>query len=698
SPRLLAKQLQKVLTRLRDNPQARYGAGNLIDIYAMLGIDLTGYDFSELAIWQTDLSSLRLHAVNLSDSHCQDVVFLNALGAVIQINYHPQGEQIATGDSQGLIKIWRVHDGQIEQTLRGHQAFVTGLAFSADGQWLASVDMERTVKIWQLATGRCEHSQQLPGLYPRAIALGADGQQFAVGGVDGTVELWSWVQGTVERLVGHQGTVRSLCLQATSLWSASYDGTIRQWDITSNAPMQTLMAQGQSVLMISLSADGQTLLSQGSEGAIQIWDTTTGECRQVWSHPESKGGTALLHPQGDCFAITAGACLQLWDTATGQPRQTLLGHHEIISSLAFSPDGQTVVSASQKECAIFWSVETGDRLRTLSGFVNEIWSLAWFPMRTDVKPVQMLSGHTDGYLRIWDAEARSLIREVPAHEGNIFAIAWSPDGQLLATGGGAGQLKLWDAPVQHCLQTQAAHAGILWGLAWRPDGKQLATGGADRLIKLWDTHTWTVVQERPTEKKLPITRLAWSPDGQQLAIASIDFSVHIWDLSTGDYRCIFQGQKSWVLDLAWTADSQTLMLTGDVGNVQFWRRNGGLQAEPFSIGQQVCWSMQLLANGQLLTSSERGLIQLWDLANPEPLATLTGHRGPVAALVLSANQQLVASSSHDGTIRLWDLAAQTCLGVMQSPRPYEGLKIEGLTGVTAEQIQALKLLGAVGES
>jgi roadblock/LC7 domain-containing protein len=234
----------------------------------------------------------------------------------------------------------------------------------------------------------------------------------------------------------------------------------------------------------------------------------------------------------------------------------------------------------------------------------------------------LASGLEDARTQLWDATTGQQLRTLrpeatPWSEvtGPVHAVAFSPNGRLLASAGGDETVRLWDPATGQHERTLAGHARAIWGVAFSPDGRLLASAGEDKTVRLWDPATGQ--HERTLAGHAGcVNAVAFSPDGRLLASAGDDKTVRLWDLATRQ-------------------DGRTL--TGPLMGHTGWVR-----------------SVAFSPDGRLLASAgEDKTVALWDPATGQHGRTLTGHDGPVRSVAFSPDGRLLASAGDDGTVRLW---------------------------------------------
>jgi WD40 repeat protein len=254
---------------------------------------------------------------------------------------------------------------------------------------------------------------------------------------------------------------------------------------------------------------------------------------------------------------------------------------------------------------------------------------------------------------LYDDQSLEEITFIEAKE-NIISIAFSPERQTFASGGGNGVISLWDVNSGKLVNTLEEHTNGVFSIAFSLDGRILASGSADGTIHLWDLDSATIIDTHKDHTSY-IFSLAFSPDGRTLASGSIDSTIRLWDVDSGAMLDTLKVNPEGILSVTFSPDGQTLASAGYEGTIRLWDVNSGRLLDVLKADTNLVNCVAFSPDGQILTSGGGGTIRLWNVENGVLLETMEGLPGSVYSVDFSPNGQILASGSSDGTIRLWGI-------------------------------------------
>jgi WD40 repeat protein len=704
----LENQFQQILSDLKTQAvsESSYAAGNILNLLCQLKIDLTGYDFSHLTVWQAYLQDVNLHQVNFTGADLNKSVFAKQITSILCLAFSSDGQLLATGDVNGEIQLWEVSTSKLLLICKGHAGWVHSLAFSPDGQILASASSDQTIKLWKVSQGSCFKTLSGHHQRVRAVAFSLDGTRLVSGSSDTTLRLWEVSTGQcLQIFTGHDGYIWSVSISPDGmvLASGSEDRTIKLWDVQTGECLKTLLGHNRWVRSVAFSPDGQLLASGSGDQTVKLWDVLTGECWQTLEGHTQRLRSVAFSPDGQLIASGGGDhTIRLWDVASGRSLKTLHGHSSRLSSVAFSPDGSLLASGGEDRAVKIWEVNTGECLKTWQGYASWVQAVKFSP---DGKT--LASASEDRTIRLWDvgrqgAEGRrqsdnqDSLAIFQGHSGWVCSLAFSPKGKLLASASSDYSLKLWDLEKGICLKTFLGHNRWIRSVAFSPDGTRLVSGSGDYTLRLWDVTTGKCLQTLSGHTGW-IWSVDFSPDGRTVASGSEDKTVRLWDVSTGKCTRCLEGHSSWVQSVTFSPDGKMVASASCDGTVRLWDVVTGECRQ--TLWGHTSWvqSVAFSPDGKTLASGSCDeTIKLWNLETGKSWQTLWGHNSWVWSVAFSPDGMALASGSQDETIKLWDVQTGECLETLRTPRPYEGMCITGVRGLTPAQLTTLKALGGVG--
>ncbi|AOW98712.1 hypothetical protein BJP34_03950 [Moorena producens PAL-8-15-08-1] len=321
----------------------------------------------------------------------------------------------------------------------------------------------------------------------------------------------------------------------------------------------------------------------------------------------------------------------------------LTEHYHEVWSVAFSPNGQRLGTASYDGTARIWDLQ-GNQLALLTGHQGAVWTVAFSPDRQ-----RLATASYDGTARIWDLQGNQLA-VLTGHQCAVWTVAFSPDRQKLATASYDGTARIWDLQ-GHELALLTGHQDEVNDVAFTPDGQKLATASYDGTARIWDLQGNQLALLTGHQDR--VTDVEFSRDLQKLVTASYDNTARIWDLQ-GHELALLTGHQDRVTDVEFSRDLQKLATASYDNTARIWDLQGN-QLALLTGHQDRVTDVEFSRDLQkLATASYDNTARIWDLQGNQ-LALLTGHQGWVIDVEFSPDRQRLATASSDGTARIWDL-------------------------------------------
>lgn len=721
--------LLKLQTELSQSPG--YAAGNLLNLLRQLQVDLTGYDFSNLAVWQAYLQGATLHRVNFANADLTKSVFTEMLGNIWAVALSPDGKLLAASDTLNKIHLWQIADDKKGippkklLTCYGHSNWCGCITFSPDSTIVASGSTDNTIKLWDTSTGQCLRTLHGHRDWLLSLAFDATGSLLASGSVDGAVKLWEPDTGKcLQTLEGHTNWVRGLAFvppeqtklpsNPSLLISGSADDTVRLWEVGTGCCLQTWTTDSNGVWSIDLSPDGRMLATAGADATVKLWHLPSGDCvstlRGHANHVRS-----IAYSDDGCRIISSSEdqTIRLWDSATGECLKILHGHESAVWSVACR--NSVLVSGSLDQRIKLWDVRTGECWSTLQGYTDFVWATAIVPQPTpceaDCHPL-LASGSTDHTIKLWDLNSGNCLKTLQGHRNWVLSVAFNRDRRTLASSSFDQTIRLWDSLTGQCLRVLQGHTNWVLSVQFSPDGQTLVSSGFDGTVRLWDIHTGECLHILKGHQGR-VWFAAFNPNGQQVVSGGEDQIMRVWDSATGENLQCMQGHTGRIWSVAFSPNGQWIASGGDDRTIRLWQVSTGDCFYTLKEHEGCVRSIAFSQDGQWLASgSEDKTVKLWNYRTGECIKTFTGHSNRVWSVAFgwvhleappennasgSQYKQILVSGSEDETIRLWELETGRCIRALKGPKPYEGMNIAGVKGLTEAQKTTLNALGAVEE-
>lgn len=474
------------------------------------------------------------------------------------VAFSPDGQYLAAGTGilylvgggtaeqrRGQLRVWSAADGKPIHDIRGHSFWITGLAFGPDSKRLVTASADGTARVWDLADGKEVHVLQGHTGWVRGTAFDPRGERIATVGDDRVVRLWDAKTGKeVKVLRGHTGPIHTVRFSpdgrriATLGRIGDRDVNLRLWNATDEQQARSYREHAVGVSDVFFTPDGLYLGWSGSTGSVLLEF-------QRNQPPLFFAGRKGIAASPDKKLLATGSFgdrgVVLWTPGMDQVRKMDADFHPWKAAfVTFSRDGKRIAANTEQGVAI-WEADTGKRVQLFRPHPVSLDRIAFSPDGHRIATASSggnMAEKRDGKsvtvtyppeVKVWDvATAKELLKL----DGGGHALAFSPDGSRIVSGGLGNAAIVWDAADGKPLHTLKGHTGAVSRAAFSADSKRIATGSGDLSVKLWDAVSGQEVLTLRGHKHA-LTGVAFSPDGRYLLTGAAPLfepgEVMLWD-------------------------------------------------------------------------------------------------------------------------------------------------------------------------
>ena len=527
-----------------------------------------GGNESGVRIWDSESGETRTLFWNINGGIDGDNVF--------SVSWCPNGRDLATGQKNGLFRIWDVENEGVVRVMTEKGGQIWGSAWSPDGKFVATAisDKDRCIRVWDVSTGSLvlEHALNQDC---HSMTISHDGKYLVLAAVDGNIDILDLATGDVLReFNAHTGRIVDISANPKKPMFASVgeDGVIHCWSLPNGEPIATFYGHDGPVQSIAWNPEGTKLVTGSLDDTVRVWQIHAPTPARSWQGQRFENEEQLLDDRNKganhedlvefqelAFENSHARLIQntmgtservpddeevkqyLRSAAVGlapRPKGMLRLHSKtqssvLLAAMIWSQDQSKVVFARPRAGKIaieLWAVKEMSP-KPLATILDTRFDIAWSPDNTQIAMAGSFIWH-EGMISVFDAKTAKISQRLIYGGNAVSAVAWNPSGSQIASGTEPGLVCLWRLDSAELIASSNAFHSHVSKLSYSPDGKRIAAGASDGQVQILDAEDAGEIL-RLDSKVTSIRQLAWSPNGKKLACLRQDHKVDLWDATNG---------------------------------------------------------------------------------------------------------------------------------------------------------------------
>lgn len=565
--------------------------------------------------------------------------FFGHTNTVNGLDVSDDGKTFVSSSADGKAMLWEIATGNMLKVFDMQDDFLTTVDLASNGKWLITAGFSQKAYLWDIQSGDTLRSFEVDA--DRGLGYGviskfrADDKVVYFGNDNSTVTAYSTTTG-------------ELLFEFEREWGSC----------------------GGCATFVAVSENNLVTVSSGAPLALR--NTVTGEITKILQKKTDDNRDVAITTKAQKIAHLTDDFFSVYN----YQGDSLYSHlvDEQVNEIDFSPDGQYVVTVDNQKLVKRYNATTGDLIQSIGGYqamldkggldydADRRWDY-YIKKYTDLKNDfdvspngELLAKAKIGtVVRIWKVSSGQLVSELRGHEKAVLSVAFDKSGERLITGSADGTIKLWEVKTGKVISTFKGHRDVIFDVAFSNDGSKFISGSWDGTAKLWDVGSETMITNYPFDNSSPYKLEFYKSDIYAL-ISSLDKSLNLYELDSKKTIRQFIGHTNVIHDFDFHQD-RLASVSWD-GTVKYWDITTGLQEWRHQHARPL-YATAISADGSTtLAAGEERTIYAYDAKNGTELYSLTGHQATVTNLKFTENDTRLISSSEDGMIKIWDLKNQ----------------------------------------
>ncbi|HMO15164.1 MAG TPA: PQQ-binding-like beta-propeller repeat protein [Pirellulaceae bacterium] len=451
-------------------------------------------------------------------------------------------------------------------------------------------------------------------------------------------------RGSYATLYGHQDAVVTLDVFENFIVSGSMDATVRMWDANS-ASLRYVLDFPDAVFSVAFAPDGSQFAVACRIGFIRICDTETGERIRDLPAGFNPALSLSYHPDGNYLVSGHERMITIWNTVDGKKIQSYEGHDDLVRSVAYSPSGNAILTASMDGTIKVWEADTRELKKSWKLEGDHFSSAQFHPDET-----KFVAGTNNGWIKIYEIDQEEPALRFHQDGGSVSSVSFSPDGRTGLSSLWDGSMTLWDSKTGERLTRWIGHQQSAFNSKFAGSGSRVYSAAEDGTIKFWD-----VANQQNTfllsGHLHEITALAFSPNGQKIFSGDKGGEIICREADTGQEIFRLRGHERRITDIRFSPD-ETNVLTGDErGLVKLWRAEDGVELQSYDNRFAIAESVGFSPDGNRVLAGGGITLTSWDRATGQKLSE-DDYEAVDGALAISPDGKTLATTSFDGKLYL----------------------------------------------